>query len=175
MSNSGSKQGSRAPSSFVNAASILACDLPATVVRKLDAAFHLARAVGADTPADAKEATDLREPMRNLCRAYVRLLESGRDRIVSLGGDCDLVDVMEANDTDLRAAREALDASPKGDSHAPIGYMYRVHLKGSKVRGGLWHEVNVEEFATLAVHTDDHYEVELGILHKADTTPEAIA
>jgi hypothetical protein len=58
---------------------------------------------------------DLREPMRNLYRAYVRLLESGMDRITSLGGDCDPVDVMEANDIDLRAAREALDASPKGD------------------------------------------------------------
>lgn len=62
----------------------------------------------------AAPGVDLREPMRNLYQAYVRLLESGMDRITSLGGDCDPVDVMEANDIDLRAAREALDASPKG-------------------------------------------------------------
>lgn len=72
----------------------------------------------ASTP--AAPGIDLREPMRKLYRAYVRLLESGRDRIVSLGGDCDPVDVMEANDIDLRAAREALDASPKGGSDAEV-------------------------------------------------------
>lgn len=69
-------------------------------------------------PAPAAQEIDLREPMRNLYRAYVQLLESGRDRILSLGGDCDPVDVMEASDPDLRAARKALDASPKGGSDA---------------------------------------------------------
>ena len=29
---------------------------------------------------------------------YVRLMENGRDRIMMLGGDCDSVDFMEAND-----------------------------------------------------------------------------
>ena len=29
---------------------------------------------------------------------YVRLMENGRDRIIMLGGDCDSVDFMEAND-----------------------------------------------------------------------------
>ncbi|EKT4092724.1 TPA: hypothetical protein UOA80_001093 [Stenotrophomonas maltophilia] len=42
--------------------------------------------------------------------AYVRLLESGRDRIIDLGGTCDPVDVMEANDVDLQAARRVLDS-----------------------------------------------------------------
>ncbi|GEM_PF-2367936 len=76
------------------------------------------RAALSSTP--AAPGIDLREPMRNLYQAYVRLLESGMDRITSLGGDCDPVDVMEANDIDLRAAREALDASPKGGSDAEV-------------------------------------------------------
>lgn len=46
--------------------------------------------------------------LRDLYRAYVRLLESGRDRIHDLGGACDAVDVMEAGDLDLRRAREVL-------------------------------------------------------------------
>ncbi|WP_312681313.1 hypothetical protein [Stenotrophomonas chelatiphaga] len=45
-----------------------------------------------------------------LYRAYVRLLESGRDRILDLGGTCDPVDVMEARDIDLRAARDLIDS-----------------------------------------------------------------
>ncbi|WP_422346974.1 hypothetical protein [Stenotrophomonas sp. DR009] len=45
-----------------------------------------------------------------LYRAYVRLLESGRDRITDLGGTCDPVDVMEANDVDLQAARRVMDS-----------------------------------------------------------------
>lgn len=46
-------------------------------------------------------------------RAYVNLLESGRDRIVMLGGECDPVDVMEANDPNLRESRSAI-AKVKG-------------------------------------------------------------
>lgn len=50
----------------------------------------------------------LREALANLVRGYVYTLEGGRDRIVSLGGQCDPVDVMEAADPYLRAARAAL-------------------------------------------------------------------
>jgi len=50
-----------------------------------------------------------------LYRAYVRLLESGRDRIIELGGTCDPVDVMEANDVDLLAARRALEGQVVGN------------------------------------------------------------
>lgn len=53
-------------------------------------------------------AIDLEQALRSLYRAYVRLLESGRDRIVSLGGSCDPVDVMEAGDIDLRKVRDVL-------------------------------------------------------------------
>lgn len=50
----------------------------------------------------------LREALADLVQGYVNTLESGRDRIVELGGQCDPVDVMEAADTYLRAARAAL-------------------------------------------------------------------
>ncbi|MDT3432308.1 hypothetical protein ROV94_15680 [Stenotrophomonas maltophilia] len=50
-----------------------------------------------------------------LYRAYVRLLESGRDRIRDLGGACDPVDVMEANDVDLQAARRVIDSQAVGN------------------------------------------------------------
>lgn len=53
-------------------------------------------------------AIDLERGLRDLYRAYVRLLESGRDRITSLGGDCDPVDVMERSDIDLRKVRDLL-------------------------------------------------------------------
>lgn len=49
-----------------------------------------------------------------LYHAYVRLLESGRDRIIDLGGTCDPVDVMEANDVNLQAARRFLDSQAVG-------------------------------------------------------------
>lgn len=50
-----------------------------------------------------------------LYRAYVRLLESGRDRIRDLGGTCDPVGVMEANDVDLQAARRVIDSQAVGN------------------------------------------------------------
>lgn len=59
------------------------------------------------------QAVDLAE-FNALYRAYVRLLESGRDRIIDLGGTCDPVDVMEANDVDLQAARRVMDSQVVG-------------------------------------------------------------
>ncbi|TIE21030.1 hypothetical protein DI041_03845 [Stenotrophomonas maltophilia] len=59
------------------------------------------------------QAVDLGD-FKALYRAYVRLLESGRDRIIDLGGTCDPVDVMEANDVDLQAARRVLDSQAVG-------------------------------------------------------------
>lgn len=56
----------------------------------------------------APPAIDLEKGLRDLYRAYVRLLESGRDRITSLGGSCDPVDVMERSDIDLRKVRDLL-------------------------------------------------------------------
>lgn len=59
------------------------------------------------------QAVDL-AALKALYHAYVRLLESGRDRIIDLGGTCDPVDVMEANDVDLQAARRVLDSQAVG-------------------------------------------------------------
>lgn len=58
--------------------------------------------------------SELEAGTKRLMFAYVNTLESGRDRILSLGGQCDPVDVMEANDPALRAAR-ALLAGGKRD------------------------------------------------------------
>lgn len=46
--------------------------------------------------------------LRTLILDYVSLLESGRDRIKMLGGDCDDVPTMEANDPALIRAKSAL-------------------------------------------------------------------
>ena len=62
-------------------------------------------------PAQAVDLADFKA----LYRAYVRLLESGRDRIRDLGGTCDPVDVMEANDVDLQAARRVIDSQAVGN------------------------------------------------------------
>lgn len=53
----------------------------------------------------------LYEELDNMCRAYVRLLEVGRDRISDLGGQCDPLDVMESQDHYLKWARAALKAA----------------------------------------------------------------
>lgn len=50
-------------------------------------------------------AEKMREALRSLIRAYVTLLEAGRDRIISLGGTCDAVDYMEAGHTRAQIGR----------------------------------------------------------------------
>lgn len=60
------------------------------------------------------QAVDL-AALKALYHAYVRLLESGRDRIIDLGGTCDPVDVMEVNDVDLQAARHVIDSQAVGN------------------------------------------------------------
>lgn len=54
-----------------------------------------------------KEQTLLRA-LNYLVRHYVGQLENARDRIVSLGGECDPVDVMEARDPHLKQVREVI-------------------------------------------------------------------
>jgi hypothetical protein len=56
----------------------------------------------------AAAAEPLSDALRALIRAYVNLLENGRDRIRMLGGECDDVPTMERSDPHLRAARAAL-------------------------------------------------------------------
>lgn len=50
----------------------------------------------------------LSDALKDLIRAYVILMEAGRDRIIALGGECDPVETMERGDSYLRKAREAL-------------------------------------------------------------------
>lgn len=54
------------------------------------------------------EAPNLLEQLNQMVRAYVRLLESASDRIRDLGGDCDALDKMEADDPNLGAAKAAI-------------------------------------------------------------------
>lgn len=49
-----------------------------------------------------------RDELSRLYAAYVRLLEIGRDRIISAGGTCDPVDVMEKGDPALVRVRTFL-------------------------------------------------------------------
>lgn len=53
-------------------------------------------------------APELLQELKNLRRAYVNLLETGRDRILLLGGQCDDVPTMEASDPYLRDASAAI-------------------------------------------------------------------
>ena len=55
----------------------------------------------------------LRQSLGSMIHAYVRLLDCGRDRILDLGGQCDPLDVLEANDPWLRDARAALSGESK--------------------------------------------------------------
>ncbi len=55
---------------------------------------------------------ELTAGFRELMAAYVRLLETGRDRIIDLGGTCDAVEVMKAGDPALVAARALLERIP---------------------------------------------------------------
>ena len=44
---------------------------------------------------------ELLAELKSMAKAYVNLLEAGKDRIESLGGDCDEVTYMAAHDVDL--------------------------------------------------------------------------
>ena len=47
---------------------------------------------------------DLLDELKRLRRAYVSLLETGRDRIIQYGGQCDSVEAMEAADPYLKSS-----------------------------------------------------------------------
>lgn len=61
----------------------------------------------------APDVAGLERALKSMVSGYMRLLQSGYDRITDLGGDCDPVDVMERNDAYLREARAALAAHRK--------------------------------------------------------------
>ena len=52
--------------------------------------------------------TELLAELKKLRRAYVSLLETGRDRIIQYGGQCDSVESMEAADPNLKSACAAI-------------------------------------------------------------------
>lgn len=64
---------------------------------------------------------ELLKALKDLSRAYVRLLESARDRITSLGGDCDPVDVMERGDPYLINAKSAIAKAENPSAHVAAG------------------------------------------------------
>ena len=61
--------------------------------------------------------------LKSLRRAYVTLLESGRDRILDLGGTCDPVDVMEAGNPHLASAVKAIAAGEAELRREPDGFL----------------------------------------------------
>lgn len=88
---------------------------PVDVLAVLDAASLSLRKMGdigrsrATKIDEARAAVaELIETHKALCRHFVNTLESGRDRIIALGGDCDPVDRMEQSDPVLARSRAAL-------------------------------------------------------------------
>lgn len=62
-----------------------------------------------------KQRDELLAALEKMNRAYVNLIENGRDRIIDLGGKCDPLDVMERSDPNLKESR-AVIASVKGSA-----------------------------------------------------------
>jgi hypothetical protein len=60
-------------------------------------------------------APELLDELKKLYRAYVNLLETGRDRIVAAGGQCDSVELMEAADQYLKSSRAAIAKATGGE------------------------------------------------------------
>jgi hypothetical protein len=98
-----------APPAAAEPQSITIDHLPGTTGDSLEDGIAYLKAAAAEPLSDA---------LRALIRAYVNLLENGRDRIRMLGGECDDVPTMERSDPHLRAARAALSthAAPARNS-----------------------------------------------------------
>lgn len=62
-----------------------------------------------------KQNDELLSALEKMNRAYVGLMENGRDRIIMLGGDCDPIDVMERSDPNLRESHAAIASAKGGD------------------------------------------------------------
>lgn len=77
------------------------------------------------TPAEVTDdVVDLRGELQHMVRAYVRLLEIGRDRIVDLGGSCDPLDVMEQGDPNLIQAKRAIALAAQRPAGVPEGWLH---------------------------------------------------
>jgi len=51
---------------------------------------------------------ELLAALKMMNHAYVRLLETGRDRIIDYGGECDSVELMESMSSELRQSKAAI-------------------------------------------------------------------
>lgn len=81
----------------------------APIAKVIDGAAHWENSYPVEANARLiAAAPDLLAELKRLRLAYVNLLESGRDRIIDLGGCCDPVDVMEAGDPAIRRANEVI-------------------------------------------------------------------
>lgn len=88
----------------------------AMILNALDRDAAEGKAVRGEMAAEQQAAPDvagLKEALKSMVSGYMRLLQSGYDRITDLGGDCDPVDVMERDDAYLREARATLAAHRK--------------------------------------------------------------
>lgn len=79
---------------------------------------------------------------QSLIRAYVNLLETGRDRIMQHGGTCDQVDVMEANDPALRESKAAITAGRAALEQGEAWHLSKDGLPtiGTEVIGGHFYQ-----------------------------------
>lgn len=76
--------------------------------------------------------------LKSLRRAYVNLLEAGRDRILDLGGTCDPIDVMEARNPHLASAVKAIasgEAELKRDPVTRPDLTWRIKPKTIMLNG----------------------------------------
>lgn len=75
-------------------------------VRCTDSDFLFAKAIAEKAREVMRD--ELLTALEKMNRAYINLMENGRDRIVMLGGDCDPLDVMERNDPHLYESRATI-------------------------------------------------------------------
>lgn len=78
-----------------------------------------------------KQNADLLLALRETYRAYVNVLEVGRDRIMDLGGDCDTVERMEENDPQLRKLRDLFATAAQSAPASAPGARTVVNADGS--------------------------------------------
>jgi len=81
-------------------------------INENDVAYVRADLAESSTTSLKAEVESLRGVLRDLMRGYTNTLETGRDRALFLGGDCDSLDLMVESDPHLRAARAVLKEKP---------------------------------------------------------------
>ncbi len=90
------------------------CDAPNGEVPCCCGAWHDKPEAGQGEGVEA-----LTNELRALYRHYVNMLESARDQIISHGGECDPLDVMEKRDPVLKRVREVLENQSLASAQQP--------------------------------------------------------